>query len=257
MKHSKKYNILIISIVVIAIILFACWYFKIFPFNEEQFKLEDEMCFKTCVNTTEQPYIRTSVIDNIMSTSIPTKPILPTVVSPTVVSSTLEIPLAPTKTVTGAIPTPPILNTPSTNLNVKSPMMDISSLLTDIRKGTKLNTTSTSLVKPIDNSIIPQAPTKTMTGAIPTPPILNTPSTNLNVKPPILESSNPLLDQIRKGIQLKPTSPIQKIQTSSNSVVTPSLQDEISKRISSRRQYIEDDSDSFDEFFRYRRYGWY
>jgi len=252
MKHTKKYNYLIISIIIIAVILFLCWYFKIFPFSEEQFKLEDEMCFKTCVNTTKQPYVRTSVIDNIMSTSIPTKPISPTVVSPTV-----EIPLAPTKTVTGSIPTPPILNTPSTNLNVKSPMMNISSLLTDIRKGTKLNTTSTSLVKPIDNSIIPQAPTKTVTGAIPTPPILNTPSTNLNVKPPMMDISSLLTDIRNKDFKLKPTSPIQKIETSSNSVVTPSLQDEISKRISSRRQYIEDDSDSFDEFFRYRRYGLY
>lgn len=256
-----------ISIIIILIILFVCWYFKLFPFNEEQFKLEDETCFKTCINTTEQPYIRTSMLEP----------------SSTMFTPTIEIPLAPTKTMTGSIPTPPILNTPSTNINVKSPTNEknISSLLSDIRKGIQLNPTSPPLVKPIDNSIIPQAPTKTMTGAIPTPPILNTPSTNINIKSPLSESSNPLLDQIRKGFQLKPTSPIQKQETSSNSLldqirkgfqlkptssvqkketssnslVTPSLQDEIAKRIASRRQYIEDDSDSFDEFFRYRYYN--
>ena len=244
MKHNKKYNILLISIVIIALILFACCYFKIFPFNEEQFKLEDEMCFKTCINTTEQPYVRTSLIEKTVTSNVPTP--------------TVEIPLAPTKTITGAIPTPPILSTPVTNINVKSPIMDtnINPLLSDIRKGLSLKPILQQ-PQPIDNSIIPQAPTKTMTGAIPTPPIFSTPSTNLNVKSPVLESSNPLLDQIRKSIQLKPTSPIQKDKTSSNSVVTPSLQDEISKRIASRRQYIEDDSDSFDEFFRYRGFDLY
>ena len=277
MKHSKKYSLLIITIVVIAIILFLCWYFKIFPFNEEQFKLENETCYKTCINTTEQPFVRTSILDDSMY--IP-------VSSP--VSPKVEIPLAPTKTVSGAIPTPPTLNTPSTNLNVKPQFSEknMSSLLSDIRKGTKLNTTS-SLVKPIDNSIIPQAPTKTITGAIPTPPILNTPSTNLNVKSSLLDSTPSLLNQIRnKDFQLKSTPPIQKKETSSSNplldqirnkdfklkstpmmlkentiksspspLVTTSLQDEIAKRISSRRQYIEDDTDSFDEFFRYHRYG--
>ncbi len=246
MKQNKKFIILAISILIIAIILFVLWHFKIFPFNEEQFRLQDETCFKTCINTTEQPYIRTTMLEKTMT---------PSIISPPKVSS--EIPLAPTKTMTGAIPTPPVLNTPVTNLNVKPPMMDISinPLLSDIRKGISLKPTQ----KPLDNSIIPQAPTKTMTGAIPTPPILNTPVTNLNVKPPMMEtSSNPLLDQIRKGVSLKPTSPMQKESTAkSSSLFAPTLQDEISKRITERRSSIEDDSDPFDEFFRYRRYGLY
>jgi len=248
MKHSKRIYTIYISALVILIILFVCWYFGIFPFNEEQFKLDNETCFKTCINITEQPYVRTSMLEH-------SYPVINQ--TPTVIASTVELPLAPTKTMNGTILTPPILNTPATNLNVKSPVSEtnISSLLSDIRRGIQLNPTKSTFVKPIDNSIIPQAPTKTMTGAIPTSPTLNTPSTNINVKSPISESSS-LLEQIRKGFQLKPTSSIKKEETPSNSLVSTSLQDEISKRLASRRQYIEDDSDSFDELFRYRNYNY-
>ncbi len=216
MKQNKKFMILLISILIIAIILFALWHFKIFPFNEEQFKLDDETCFKTCININKQPYVKTSLLEEPSSTLV--TPVIEIPLAPKM--NNVEIPLAPTKTTTGAIPTPPILNTPSTNLNIKSPISESSNpLLEQIRQGIQLKPTSPIQIQ------------KT--------------------------SSNPLLEQIRQGIQLKPTSPIQKEDSAkSSTVVTPSLQDEIAKRLASRRSLIEDEDDSFDELFRYLRYGY-
>jgi len=217
-----NYTKLLYILLAIALILGTLKYFKVYPFNEEYFRQTNETCYKTCINTSTPPYIVTTTlkefVPSVPKTTVPSSPKVTIPSAPMLTGNGVVVPPSPSILIDKKLEaTQPIPTSENVLQNKRSDLID------SIKQGIKLKKIEQKKQAEIAS---------------------NTPSSS---------SSNPLLEQIRQGVQLKKVQKI-VVAPSTNSSGLGSLQDEIAKKLALRRKAIEDDTDSFDEFFRFFGY---